>query len=67
MWTDVWRKNNIKADVSFLKHAPVLFGVPKYSQSLVEIAENYNINVTLKHNLTELTANEATFESVETK
>jgi hypothetical protein len=51
LWTDIWRKNNIKADVDFLKHGAVLFVVPKYSEKLSQIAKGYGINVALKHNL----------------
>ena len=62
LWTDIWRKNNIKVDVDFLKHGPVLFVVPKYSEKLTEIANSYHINLTFKHVLVELTGETATFE-----
>lgn len=67
LWTDIWRKNNIQADVEFFKNDPVLFRVPKYSQGLTKYAQKYHINVNFKHNLVELTDKTATFENINTK
>lgn len=67
LWTDIWRQNNIQADVEFFKHDPVLFRVPKYSQGLTKYAQKYHINVNFTHNLVELTDKTATFENINTK
>ena len=44
-----------------------MFGVPKYSESLMNVANSYHITTTFKHNLVELTGKEAIFENLDTK
>jgi NADPH-dependent 2,4-dienoyl-CoA reductase/sulfur reductase-like enzyme len=44
-----------------------MFGVPKYSDTLVQVAKKYNVGVTFKHNLVEVTKDKAIFENFETK
>jgi len=44
-----------------------MFGVPKYSQTLTEVAAGYNIKTTFKHPLVRVTGNEATFQNLDTK
>ena len=41
-----------------------MFGVPKYSQTLAEVAKNHSVSVTFKHNLVEVTKDVATFENL---
>ncbi len=67
LWTDIWRKNKLDADIEFVKNAAVMFGVPKYSEALTKVANSYNITTTFKHNLVELTSNQAIFENLDTK
>jgi hypothetical protein len=38
-----------------------MFGVPKYSQTLVEVAASYDIKTTFKHPLVKVHGNEAVF------
>ena len=44
-----------------------MFGVPKYSQKLTEVAASYNIKTTFKHPLVKVEGNQATFQNVVTK
>lgn len=44
-----------------------MFGVPKYSQTLTEVASEFNIQTTFKHPLVKVKGNEATFQNLETK
>jgi sulfide:quinone oxidoreductase len=34
LWTSEWQKRKLSIDVEFMKTVGVMFGVPKYSQSL---------------------------------
>lgn len=44
-----------------------MFGVPKYSQTLTEVAAGYNIKTIFKHPLVKVSGNEATFQNLDTK
>lgn len=44
-----------------------MFGVPKYNQTLIDVAAGYNIKTTFKHPLVKVSGNIATFENSETK
>lgn len=44
-----------------------MFGVPKYSQKLTEVAASYNIKTTFKHPLVKVEGNQATFQNADTK
>jgi sulfide:quinone oxidoreductase len=50
-----------------MKTNAVMFGVPKYSQKLTEVAASYNIKATFKHPLVKVSGNEATFQNADTK
>jgi len=50
-------------NVDFVKWAGVMFGVPKYSQTLTQVAKDYGINVTFKHTLVEVTRDTAILEN----
>lgn len=62
--TDRWQKAGISTKISFLKAAPAMFGVPKYSASLVKVAADYGIECSLKHNLVEVKDNVAIFKNL---
>ena len=66
LWTDRWRKQGIPADVEFIKAPAVMFGVPKYSEALVKVAANYNVQCTFKNKLVEVRGDTAVFEQTET-
>lgn len=51
----MWQTKGLKVDVEFFKHVGVMFGIPKYSEALAEVAKSYNIKVTFKHSLLEVT------------
>ena len=38
-----------------------MFGVQKYSETLVKVARNHRVDVTFKHNLVEVTKDKAIF------
>lgn len=61
LWTDKWIKKNLPVEVEFYKTNAVMFGVPKYSQTLVKVAADYGIKTTFKHPLVKINGNEATF------
>lgn len=44
-----------------------MFGVPKYSKTLEQVAADHGIKTTFKHSLVKVAGNEATFQNVETK
>lgn len=44
-----------------------MFGVPKYSKTLEGVAKRYNIGVTFRNNLVEVTQDKAIFENLDTK
>lgn len=67
LWTDKWQQQNLPIDVEFVKTNAVMFGVPKYSQKLTEVAASYNIRTTFKHPLVKVTGDEATFQNADTK
>jgi NADPH-dependent 2,4-dienoyl-CoA reductase/sulfur reductase-like enzyme len=67
LWTDQWRKQNLPIDVEFFKTVAVMFGVPKYSKTLTEVAASYNIKTTFKTPLIKVKGNEATFQNLDTK
>lgn len=48
-------------NVDFFKWAGVMFGVPKYSETLTQVAKDYGIDVTFKHTLVEVTRDTAIF------
>lgn len=60
--TSEWRNKKIPAHVDFFKWAGVMFGVPKYSKTLTQVAKDYGIDVTFKHTLVEVTRDTAIFE-----
>ena len=66
LWTDKWRKQNLPIHVEFMKTNAVMFGVPKYSQQLVQVAASYNIQTAFKHPLVKVNGNEATFKNLDT-
>lgn len=57
LWTDKWRKQGLPIDVEFFKTNAVMFGVPKYSQTLTEVAASFNIKTTFKHPLVKVQGN----------
>jgi sulfide:quinone oxidoreductase len=67
LWADKWQKQNLPVEVEFFKTNAVMFGVPKYSQALSEVAAGYNIRTTFKHPLVKVGGNEATFQNLDTK
>lgn len=67
LWSDEWSKAKLPIEVEFFKTNAVMFGVPKYSQTLTEVAASYNIKTTFKSPLVKVQGNEATFENIETK
>lgn len=44
-----------------------MFGVPKYSQTLSEVAADFGIKTTFKHPLVKVSGNEAIFQNLDTK
>ena len=38
-----------------------MFSIPKIGETLTQMAKKYGVNVTLKHNLVEVTKNKAIF------
>lgn len=44
-----------------------MFGVPKYSETLKGVVKKYNIGVTFRNNLVEVTQDKAIFENLDTK
>ncbi|RWS14732.1 hypothetical protein B4U79_06115 [Dinothrombium tinctorium] len=67
---DYFRKTNKrdKANIIYNSSLGVIFGAPKYAQSLNEIVKKRNITVNYKHNLIEIKpqTKEAIFEKLET-
>ncbi len=65
---DYLRKQGLLKDcnLSFLTHAPSMFGVPFFAKELVKVAARYGIDVKYQHNLIALdgAAKKATFEVV---
>ena len=61
LWSDQWSQKKLPVEVEFYKTIGVMFGVPKYSQALTNVAASYNINTTFKHPLIKIDHNEATF------
>lgn len=67
LWADKWRQQNLPIDIEFFKTNAVMFGVPKYSQTLTAVAADYNIKTTFKAPLIKVKGNEATFQNIDTK
>lgn len=67
LWTDKWQKRKLPVTVEFMKTNAVMFGVPKYSQKLTEVAASYGITTTFKHPLVKVEGNQATFQNADTK
>lgn len=67
LWADKWRQQNLPIDIEFFKTNAVMFGVPKYSQTLATVAADYNIKTTFKAPLIKVQGNEATFQNLDTK
>jgi sulfide:quinone oxidoreductase len=67
LWSDEWRDRKIPINIEYIKTGAVMFGVPKYSETLKNVAQSYNIDVTFKHNLVEVTKDKAIFENLDTK
>ena len=44
-----------------------MFGIPKYSEILAQIAKQYVVGVTFRHNLVEVTKDKAIFQNLDTK
>jgi hypothetical protein len=44
-----------------------MFGVPKYSKALEQVAAEHGIMTTFKHSLVKISGNDATFQNVDTK
>lgn len=61
-----FRKNGVRnnIDLEFRKTSPVLFGVPKYAESLAVVIKEKNIKLILKNKLVEVRGKEriAVFE-----
>lgn len=51
MAADHFRRNGVKADVSFLLPGAAIFGVPFYAKALDTVAANYGIALKFGHNL----------------
>lgn len=67
LWTDKWQQKQLPIDVEFYKTNAVMFGVPKYSETLSGVAAEYNIKTTFKTPLIKVQGNEATFQNLDTK
>jgi sulfide:quinone oxidoreductase len=61
LWSDEWRKRKLALDIEYVKTGAVMFGVQKYSETLVKVARNHRVDVTFKHNLVEVTKDKAIF------
>jgi len=50
---DYWRKHGIlqNVNIEYTAAGGIIFGVPKYAESLLKIVEEYGINLDFKHNL----------------
>jgi NADPH-dependent 2,4-dienoyl-CoA reductase/sulfur reductase-like enzyme len=57
LWTDKWSKRKLPIEVEFIKTNAVMFGVPKYSNKLAEVAASYGISTTFKHPLVKVDGN----------
>ena len=57
LWSDEWSKKKLPVSVEFYKTIGVMFGVPKYSQALTNVAAGYNINCVFKHPLVKIDHN----------
>jgi len=51
LWSNEWRDREYPIDIEYIKTGAVMFGVPKYSETLTGVAKKYNVGVTFKHNL----------------
>lgn len=67
MWSNEWRDRQLPIQIDYVKTMNVMFGVSKYSETLKGVAKRYNIGVTFKHNLVEVTKDKAIFENLDTK
>lgn len=67
LWSNEWRDRKLPIDIEYVKTGAVMFGVPKYSETLKHVAQSYNVDVTFKHNLVEVTKDKAIFENLDTK
>lgn len=67
LWSDVWSHKRLPIEVEFYKTVAVMFGVPKYSQTLTRVAASYGIKTTFKTPLIKVKGNEATFQNLDTK
>jgi len=61
---DFWKKNNIKADVSFYTTAPAIFGVPPFAKPLAEYAKSQGIKVYTNSQLISVNEKTAKFKNV---
>ena len=59
-------KKNLPIEVEFNMAKGVMFGVPKYSNTLSRVAADYNIKCHFKNNLVKVKGNEATFKNLDT-
>ena len=57
LWTDKWQQKRLPIDVEFFKTNAVMFGVPKYSETLAGVAADYNIKTTFKTPLVKVQGN----------
>jgi len=63
---DFWKKNNIKADLSFYTFAPAIFGVPYYASALASYAKSQGIHVHTNSQLIAVNEKTAKFKNVQT-
>jgi len=63
---EYWRKHGVRdrINVQYLTAPPVIFGVPKYAETLRQICDNRNITVNYRHSLKSIdhTKKEAVFD-----
>lgn len=67
LWTDKWQQKKLPIEVELMKTNAVMFGVPKYSKTLEQVAADYGIKTSFKHPLVKVSGNKATFQNSDTK
>lgn len=63
---DYWKKNNVKASLSFYTAAPAIFGVPYFAAALAAYAKGQGINVATNSQLISVTDKTAKFKNLTT-
>lgn len=56
--SDYWRKNGVQIDTHFYSGGGVIFGVPKYANTLNKVIQRYDIKTHFLHNLVEIIPSE---------